>query len=257
MKRKSGHIEARLLSAFHPAGGLTQTAHYDRTLLLAKQELGKRTGRPSESFLGSTLIMARTGGGTLFPLQGGLMILFMLVLTRLCGSYPISMSSFHTVLGCMSVLSLLSAVPYLQRAREHRMMELETAACVFPRRLLLARILPALLGELGMLAGILLFAGIRSGFPAEGILLSTLLPCLSVTTVSGMLLIRFHGEHLREISLGVSAAVLSLLLAVKDLISGCAGRFGIPVGFLLCGLLFCVSLVQMRRIAAVCVLQMR
>ena len=248
MRNKYDEVEARLHDALHNKDVFVDSMHFHNTMQQAKNEQKDRMEKHSRSVGQNAFVLARMGGSRFVLLQAVFFVLCMLILSKLFESFTISIYSLDTAIGAMSILSMLSSVPYLKRAKLHRMRELETASCTSPNMLVLAKVLPMLLSELGMLIGIVLFSISQFDAPTERVLLSALLPYLTVSTLSGFLLIWFDGEHLSKISLSVGASVFCVLLVRKELFPMAFGETGIMLGFVFCIVLAGISLLQMRQL---------
>ena len=246
MRNKHDDVEARLREALHNNDVFVASWHLHETIQQARNTQSDRMEKHSSGWIQNAFILARRGGSRFVLFQAGFLVLCMLVLSKLFENFTISIYSLDTAIGAMSILCLLFSVPYLKRAKAQQMLELETASCTLPRTLVLARILPMLLSELGMLFGVVLFSISRFHAPAEQILLSALLPYLTVSTLSGLLLILCDGEYLSEICLSVGVLVFCVLLIRKELFPIVFWETGITSGFVFCIVLAGVSLLQMK-----------
>lgn len=240
--------EAMLQKALNTKDLPVDPIHFQKTLEQAKIQQQKRTVKQNKCELQRAVFLARQSSRGFLHTQAILLTLCLAMLSKLFGDYTISIYSLDTAIGSMSVLTLLSAVPYLKRAKAKQMIELESASSVSPSTLILARLLPMLLSEFGMLLGITLFSVINLNSPAERILLSVLLPYLTVSTLSGLLLIWTDGEHITEICLAVGAAVLCILLIRKELFPFAILETNPFPVFLLCAILSLISLLQMKQL---------
>ncbi len=246
MNHRREELEARLQHALCIENDCTASAHFLTTLEHAKVEQQKRMLMRSPDSFQNTFIMAKKSCGRYVILQAALLVLCMIVVLKLYGGRSINIYSLDTIIGTASILSLLSTVPYLKNSKKYQMLELEIASCTTPKALILARILPMLLSELGLLVGITLFAVMNFGVPTERVLLSALLPYLTVSTLSGLLLIWSEGEFLSEISLAVGAVVFCILLVRKEVFPISFLEDGIVPGFVICAMLVAVSLLQAK-----------
>ena len=246
MNHRREELEARLQHALCIENDCTTSAHFLTTLEHAKVEQQKRILMRSPDSFQNAFIMAKKSCGRYVIIQAALLVLCMIVVLKLYEGHSVTIYSLDTIIGTASILSLLSTVSYLKNSKKYKMLELETASCTTPKALILARVLPMLLSELGLLIGITLFAVMNFGVPTDRVLLSALLPYLTVSTLSGLLLIWSDGEFLSEISLTVSTVVFCVLLIRREVFPISFLEAGIVPGFVICAMLVGVSLLQAK-----------
>lgn len=249
MRYSEKSIEAKLQKALKANTAPVDNVHFQTTLEQAKIEQQKRAVKQDKHEIQSALIMAKRGGRKFALMQAILLTLCLMILSRYLGDSTISMYTLDTAIGAMSVLTLLSAVPYLKRAKANHMLELEIASCVNPNTLILARLLPMLISEMSVILGIVLFCASSFDVAMERVLLSALLPYLTVSTLSGLLLIWADGEHFTEICLSVGTVVFCFLLIRNELFSYSVFEINLLPGFLLCITLALIYLLQVKKLA--------
>lgn len=248
MNHRYDEFEARLQHALCIEKDLLDSIHFQKTLEQAKGVQQRRLCVQNRSILQNAFIIARRTCSRFILLQTALLVLSMLVVSKLFEGYSISKYSLDTIIGAVSILSILSSVPYLKSSKVYCMLELETVSCTAPITLVLAKTLPVLLSELGLLVGIVLFSASSFGIPTERVLLSALLPYLTVSTLSGSLLIWSEGQHISEICLAVGAMVFCILHIRKVIFPVALFENGIAPGYMICAILAGVSLLQTKQL---------
>ena len=248
-------MEAMLQNSLNAKNLSVDPVHFYSTLEQAKIEQQKRMVKQDKCNIQMAVIMAKHGGKQFALAQAILLALCLVMLSKYFGDSTISIYSLDTAIGAMSILTLLSVVPYLKRAKATKMKELEIASCASPSTLILARLMPMLFSQFGVLLGIILFSVSNFDAPTERVLLSALLPYLTVSTLSGLLLIWTDGEHFTEICLAVCTVVFCILLIRKELLPFAILEASLLPGFLLCVVLALISLLQMKQLVKLMVFQ--
>lgn len=160
-------------------------------VLLAGKEASGRGRRERISFPQFLVLQLRFIGWKVWAVQGGILLLFCGLLSRLFGrGYWKDPQSVAGLLVCLSVLIFMMAPPFLYRSVRYRMQEVEAAARFSSVRLLMARLIIIGIGDAVLLSGILLTAAAKTALQPGGAAFSILFPFLLAS--SGCLYLLGH-----------------------------------------------------------------
>lgn len=142
-----------LQTALQPANRSTHTAHQKQTATLAAHALAHR--QKPLSFGAFLRAQVRFIGWKIWLVQALCLLFANNTLHFICGAYYfVNPRLMMQCLCCLSVLVMLTALPFISNASLYRMHETEAATHFSSLRLLAAKLLLVGLGDLAILAGI-------------------------------------------------------------------------------------------------------
>lgn len=152
-------------------------AHFDRTITLAQKEALLRQGRERISFFYFLWKQIKFMGYKLWIGQG----IFLFLINRLLAGLYESLArplNMVKVLFCLSVLVIITVLPFLYHSVRYQMQEIEAASRFSCAKLLLAKLIVIGIGDISVLGGIFLTTIIRTSLPAESAFLYLCFPFL-------------------------------------------------------------------------------
>lgn len=189
--------------------------HLQKTISLAKNEWKKRVVRPRITFSKFLTTQIRFVGWKIWLAQA-IVLLCLSYLLVFFGDYILNnQRNVALLLCCISILVLMSAVPFIQRSIRFKTYEIEAAARFSATKQLLAKLLIIGIGDISMLSSILCVAIINTPLGTKSILLYLLLPFLIAS--SGLLYLIGHTpiEKISQNSV-VICMVLFLAFTILD-----------------------------------------
>lgn len=184
----SNQFKASLREALHQPDLTADRKRLETTLLLAERQAQQIQLRKRISFARFFVAQVRFIGWKIWTLQGLFLIVFHALLFRLYREneprYLVSL------LFCLSVFVLMTALPFLYRSVRYRMQEVESAARFSLVKLLSAKLAMIGIGDLLVFSGIFAVTLRRTSLPAESIFISLCFPFL--LACSGCLFLLGH-----------------------------------------------------------------
>lgn len=242
---RSGEFEIKLRESLHQMPVMTdgkymERTHMERTRILADREILRKTERERITFLRFLTRQAVFIGWKIWMLQ----IPFLLVVSRVfAGVYEGGETRYLVkLLACLSVLVLMTALPFIYRSVHYRMQEVEGATRFSSVRLLMAKLAMIGIGDLLVFGGIFAAVVWKTSLQAEHVFLSLCFPFLFAA--SGCLYMLGHCKAKRFFAGSMSLCTVCIWLSAFW--SGDCGALAeksfLTAWFVLCGLLalFCV-----------------
>lgn len=182
-------LEIQLRQACQGAAVEVRSSSLSAAVLLARKEVSSR--RQRLSFPQFLSMQIRFIGWKVWAAQGASLLAVCGLLSRLFGQgYWKDPQSVAGLLVCLSLLTIMTAPPFLYRSIRYRMQEVEAAARFSSVRLLMARLIIIGIGDAALLSGILLTAAVKSTLQAGSAVVSILFPFLLAS--SGCLYLLGH-----------------------------------------------------------------
>lgn len=168
-------------------------------------------------FTGFLLRQIRFNGWKIWLMQGVLLGLLRLVLTFTYGSLKVvNQEKIPLLLCCISVLIVMTAVPFLWRSLRYRMFETEIATRMSMGRLTGAWLVLAGLGDAAVLSCVFWYTVRSTAISRSGAVLYLLVPFLLAAAGLCYLLGHVRPERFCAGSAGMCAALLLLFLAAGE-----------------------------------------
>lgn len=182
-------LETRLHQAYQGADVEVRSSSMSATVLLARKEAYSRLQRLSfPQFLSMQI---RFIGWKVWAAQGTFLLAVCRLLSHLFGQgYWKDPQSVAGLLVCLSLLTFLTAPPFLYRSIRYRMQEVEAATRFSSVRLLMSRLIIIGIGDAALLSGILLTAAVKTALQPSSAVVSILFPFLLAS--SGCLYLLGH-----------------------------------------------------------------
>lgn len=189
MRKKD--LEKNLRRSLHEPKAAINQEHLADTCLLAGEQASRRKRRVRISFLSFLTMQIRFIGWKIWLAQGVFLLLADGIFRWLFGTeYPENPLAAARALFCLSILVIMTALPFLYRSVRYRMQEVEAAARFSCARLLMAKLAIVGIGDLFILGGIFCIAMWRTSLTAGSTLLYLCFPYLF--TASGCLFLLGH-----------------------------------------------------------------
>ncbi|MCI7807886.1 hypothetical protein MR626_01130 [bacterium] len=187
MRKKD--LETRLRQACQVEAGEVRSSSVSKAVLLARKEAISR--RQRISFLQFLSMQIRFIGWKVWAVQGASLLAVCWLLSHLFGQgYWKDPQSVAGLLVCLSLLTFMTAPPFLYRSVRYRMQEVEAAAGFSSARLLMARLIIIGIGDGALLSGIVLTAAAKTALQPGSAVVSVALPFLLAS--SGCLYLLGH-----------------------------------------------------------------
>ena len=206
----SRNFEAALSQALQQENIPRDKKHFETTLLLAKKEVCRIQNRRRITFAQFLAAQITFIGWKIWTMQGLFLSAIHIFLFRLCRED--APRHIVSLLFCLSVLVLMTTLPFLYRSVRYQMQEVESAARFSLVKLLTAKLAMIGIGDLFMLGGIFLVTLWKTSLSAESIVVSLCFPFL--LACCGCL---FMLEHLDAKSFYAGSAGLCSFLILLDL----------------------------------------
>lgn len=205
-------LETQLRQAYQGADVEVRSSSMSEAILLARKEAYSRRQRLSfPQFLSMQICFI---GWKVWAVQGASLLAVCWLLSHLFGQgYWHDPQSVAGLLVCLSLLTFMTAPPFLYRSIRYRMQEVEAAARFSSVRLLMARLIIIGIGDATLLSGILLTAAVKTALQPSSAVVSIILPFLLAS--SGCLYLLGHVRP-RQF-LGGSMGLCGFLLMVLSL----------------------------------------
>lgn len=190
-----------------------RTEHMRETIYLARQEIGKKTKQRRLSFGQFLKTQIRFIGWKIWMMQMIILGLIYFCMLDFFGKYHTEHpENLLKLLMVLSIIVLMTAIPFLYRSTRYRMQEIEAVTYVSSVRLMLTRLLIIALGDGVILGCIYIMAISNSIIPKQVIFL-----CLSIpffATCNGCLFMagHFKPQYFLQGSIGLCIAMIGLLL---------------------------------------------
>lgn len=182
-------LETQLRQAYQRADVEVRSSSMSEAILLARQEAYSR--RQRLSFPQFLSMQIRFIGWKVWAVQGASLLAVCWLLSHLFGQgYWKDPQSVAGLLVCLSLLTFMTAPPFLYRSIRYRMQEVEAAARFSSVRLLMARLIIIGIGDATLLSGILLTAAAKTTLQTGSAALSVGFPFLLAS--SGCLYLLGH-----------------------------------------------------------------
>lgn len=218
--------------------------HFSQDLTI--RETAEILDIPLRSFL---ILQIRHMGWKIWAMQGILLALINGVLAVSFGKYYWGNQRYVSELLCFSsILVLMTALPFIQRALRFRMNEVEAATWFSSARLLLAKLLIIGVGDLLMLGGILCTTILKTSINASGVILYLTFPFL--LACGGLLFLLDHipARLFLPGSTGMCGALLLMLFIINRICPAFYHQnFFLAWGIVCLGLIVC-NVFQINRI---------
>ena len=175
MRKKD--LETRLRQACQVEAGEVRSSSVSKAVLLARKEAISR--RQRISFLQFLSMQIRFIGWKVWAVQGASLLAVCWLLSHLFGQgYWKDPQSVAGLLVCLSLLTFMTAPPFLYRYVRYRMQEVEAAAGFSSVRLLMARLIIIGIVDGALLSGIVLTAAAKTALQPGSAVVSMLFPFL-------------------------------------------------------------------------------
>ena len=182
-------LETQLRQAYQGADVEVRSSSMSATVLLARKEAYSR--RQRLSFPQFLSMQIRFIGLKVWAVQGASLLAVCWLLSQLFGQgYWKDPQSVAGLLACLSLLTFMTAPPFLYRSIRYRMQEVEAAARFSSVRLLMARLIIIGIGDATLLSGILLTAAVKTALLPSSSVVSVAFPFLLAS--SGCLYLLGH-----------------------------------------------------------------
>lgn len=203
-------LKTSLREALHQTELPADRKHFESTLFLAKRQAQHIQRRKRISFARFLAAQIRFIGWKLWVMQGLLLAAVHALLFPLYReAHPRYIVS---LLFCLSILALMTALPFLYRSVRYQMQEVESAARFSLGKLLTAKLAMIGIGDFFLLGAIFAIALRKTSLPAESIFISLCFPFL--LSCAGCLFLLGH-LRARNFFIGsIGLCSLLLLLAV-------------------------------------------
>lgn len=221
--------------------------HFESTLLLAREEAGRRRRRTRVSFGCFLFRQMKFIGWRIWGAQGIFLLAAGFAFANLyAGIYsPVNMAK---LLLCLSVLVFMTALPFLYRSVRWRMQEIEAASRFSSVRLLAAKLIVIGVGDVCALCGIFFMAVIRTSLRTDSALLYLCFPFLLVCGICLFMLGHFTPGRFLAGSMGVCCSLLFLFSAVPGQCDALLLQSFSGGGIIACAALFAFCVQQFRYI---------
>ena len=182
-------LETRLHQAYQGADVEVRSSSMSETILLARKEAYSR--RQRLSFPQFLSMQIRFIGWKVWAVQAAYLLTVCGLLSHLLGQgYWKDPQSVAGLLVCLSLLTFMTAPPFLYRSVRYRMQEVEAAAGFSSVRLLMARLIIIGIGDGALLSSIVLTAAAKTALQPGSAVVSMLFPFLLAS--SGCLYLLGH-----------------------------------------------------------------
>lgn len=182
-------LETQLRQAYQGADTEVRSFSMAEAILLARKEACSRLQRLS--FPQFLTMQIRFIGWKVWAVQAACLLTVCGLLYNLFGQgYWKDPQSVAGLLVCLSLLTFMTAPPFLYRSIRYRMQEVEAAARFSSVRLLMARLIIIGIGDATLLSGILLTAAVKTALQPSSAVVSIIFPFLLAS--SGCLYLLGH-----------------------------------------------------------------
>ena len=208
MRKKD--LEKKLSRSLHELPTAINSEHLAGTCLLAGEQACRKKRRARISFSSFLSMQIRFIGWKIWLAQG-IFLLFINGMFRrfFGGEYPENPLSAARLLFCLSILVIMTALPFLYRSVRCRMQEIEAAARFSCTRLLMAKLAIVGIGDLFILSGIFCIAIWRTSLTAGSALLYLCFPYLLAGSGCLFLLGHFAPKQFFAGSTGLCAFLIA------------------------------------------------
>lgn len=210
----TNRFEQNLRAALH--ADAPHTEGMQQTATLAAQAAATHAPRERLRFAAFLGIQVRFIGWKIWLLQAFCLLAAHSVLEVLLGHYYFLEARIAAqCLGCLSVLVMLTALPFIRTATLYRMQELESATRCSSLRLLMAKLILVGLGDVAMLAALWIYALVCTPLSAQALPFCLFVPFLAAASGGLTLLTHVTPRTFNLASLGWCA-----LLCIGCMLSG-------------------------------------
>ena len=246
-------VKRQLKKAFRDVEVPVRQEHLAFTKSLANNELHRNTGCERIGFAKFLSTQIRFIGWNIWMAQGMILVAISCFLAASMGEYFMYNPRYVALMLCyLSVLVLMTALPFIYRALHHKMHEIEAVTRFSSVKLLMAKLLIIGIGDVSMLSCILCFAVLKTPLPAGSAILYLLFPFLLASC--GLLFILGHTRATRCVVGSIGICVF--LVLAFSLLSGVYPAFyqqTFSIGWAaVCLLLVILCVVQFRQIIYRC-----
>lgn len=216
--------------------------HFEQTLMLAQKEACQIQKRKRITFSRFLMLQIKHIGWKIWTAQ----LLFLSAVHILLSNLYREEKPRHisSLLFCLSVFVLMTALPFIYRSVRYQMQEVESAARFSSIKLLAAKLAMISLGDLLMLGGIFFVTLWETSLPADSIFISLCFPFLLACSGCLFMLGHLNARHFFAGSVGLCSflILLSVVLFRHDetvLRYASSGRW-----IMICALLFAICIRQ-------------
>lgn len=212
---KNDDFEKKLKKTLHRTSSMADNEHLESTILLARKEDLQRHAHERISFTRFLSIQIKFIGWKIWAAQGIILLIISSILTHTYGSYFFENPQFIArLLFCLSVLIIMTALPFIYRSVRYQMQEVEAATYFSSIKLLMAKLAVIGIGDIFMLIGIFITTIMKTSLQAENAILYLCVPFLFAS--SGCLFMLGHctSKHFIAGSVGLCSFFILLCIAV-------------------------------------------
>ncbi len=186
--------------------------HFERTLMLAQREACQIQKRKRISFTRFFMLQIKHIGWKIWTIQSLLLCAaHILLANRYRAEKPRHIAS---LLFCLSVFVLMTALPFIYRSVRYQMQEVESAARFSSVKLLTAKLAMIGIGDLVMLGGIFFVTLWETSLPADSIFVSLCFPFLLACSGCLFMLGHLSTRHFFAGSIGLCSFLILLSAAL-------------------------------------------
>lgn len=239
-------FKTALRRALQQDGILADKKHFEQTLMLARKEACRIQERKRITFTRFFMAQIKHIGLKIWTAQLLLLSAAHILLSNLYREEK--PHRINTLLFCLPVFVLMTALPFIYRSVRYQMQEVESASRFSSVKLLAAKLAMIGAGDLLMLGGIFFAALWQTSLPAAGIFVSLCLPFLLACSGCLFMLGHLNARHFFAGSVGL-CSFLILLSAILFRQYGALLQYAPPGRWImLCALLFAVCIRECRYI---------
>lgn len=233
----------------HTDYSLVSAEHLEQVKQLAKKELSQKTELERIGFAQFLCAQVRFIGWRIWLAQA-------ILLAVICGFLAASMGEYYLInpryaaqaLCCLSVLVLMTALPFISRALKYKMHEIEAATRFSSVRLLMARLLIIGVGDLFALCGFWCVATLKTPLPAGSALLYSLFPFLLASCGLLFLLGNLPAARFAVGSTAMCCALLTVYALLGRLYPAFYRQTFTALWIVVCAALAALCVIQARQI---------
>lgn len=211
-------LKRQLKASLHDIEKPVRQEHLELTKSLLAKERYQHDKRERLSFTRFLSMQIRFIGWKIWAMQGAMLIAVSFFLAASMGEYFLDNPRFVALLLCgLSILVIMTALPFIQRALHYRMNEIEAATYFSSVKLLMAKLLIIGIGDVSMLSCILCFVIFKTSLPTQSAILYLLLPFLLASCGLLYLLGHVPAKRFAAGSIVVCAVLIAAFILLAEL----------------------------------------
>lgn len=210
---KEQDLEKKLKQVLHQPSVTANEKHFENTILLVREEANQKQKREHISFTRFLAMQTKYIGWKIWSVQG---IFLWIIIYMLSCFYDFRKSpQFVTkLLFCLSILLFMTALPFIYRSVRYQMQEIEAATRFSCVKLLMAKLIVIVIGDIFMMSGIFFTTIIKTSLQADSIILYLCFPFLLVSSCCLFMLGHFMPKQFLTGSMGLC---LFFMIAVPSI----------------------------------------